>query len=122
LYTAAARCRDTGHVVLHWLCVNYKEHNHLLLGVAILHDPLLSVNTRLVCCYYDPHSSDRGRVCVNRFAHTRCFIGPGAIAMKTRLNSWRHDTVHWLGSFISPVCVRGLIMDYATCVDQFLPA
>lgn len=122
LYTAAARCRTLGQVVFHWLCVNYKEHNQLLCGVSTLDDPGVSVNTRLMCCYYDPDSSDRDRVCRNRLAHTHCCIGLGAIAMETRLNSWRHDTVHLLGCFVPPLCIRGIIMDYATCVDQFLPA
>lgn len=124
LFTAATQWHRSGSDVLHWLCVNYPQHKKLLAAAAWLPDTDMSETTRLLCCYYDPNSTRGERICVDRrdpMTPTTCTFGSAAIELGTRLDSWRHGATDRLGSFLSVVCVRGIIMDYATCVDQFVP-
>lgn len=124
LFTAAAQYDQSGLDVLHWLCVNYPPHTDLMSGVARLHDRVVSVRTRVVCCYYDPSSSGGDRVCMDKkgpMGPGACLIGPSAIELEGRLSSWRHGTTDWLRCFVPIACMQDIILDYAICVDQFLP-
>lgn len=116
LFKAAAKYHASGQHVLHWLCANYEEYRPLLGGVADLSDDEITLNNRIMCCYYDPFSTGSSR-CTERSIQ----VGLDALAVGDRLCSWKGDVADQLNLVVPPLDVRNIIMGYALCVQQFLP-